>query len=36
MFDMRGILGTPASDVHLRLKRTGKAIKIARETTNND
>ena len=34
-FDMRGILSTPASDVHERLKTNGTAIKIARETTNN-
>jgi len=33
-FDTRGILSTPASDVHDRLKN-GTAIKIARETTNN-
>ena len=33
---MRGILSTPASDVHVRLKTTSKAIKIARKTTNND
>ena len=32
---MRGILSTPASDVHERLKTNGTAIKIARETTNN-
>ena len=32
---MRGILGTPASDVHERLKTNGTAIKIARETTDN-
>ena len=32
---MRGILSTPAYDVHLRLKTTGTAIKIAKETTNN-
>ena len=34
-FDTRGILGTPASDVHVRLKTTSTAIKIARETSNN-
>ena len=34
-FDTRGILSTPAYDVHLRLKTTGTAIKIAKETTNN-
>ena len=28
-------LSTPASDVHERLKPNGTAIKIARETTNN-
>ena len=33
---MRGILSTPASDVHERLKTNGTAIKIARETTNNN
>ena len=32
---MRGILSTPASDVHERLKTNGTAIKIARETTKN-
>ena len=32
---MRGILSTPASDVHERLKTNGTAIKIARETTDN-
>ena len=32
--DMRGILSTPESDVHVRLKTTGTAMKIARETTN--
>ena len=31
---MRGILTTPASDVHERLKTNGTAIKIAKETTN--
>ena len=35
MFDTRGILSTPARDVHDRLKTNGTAIKIARETTNN-
>ena len=34
-FVTRGILRTPTSDVHVRLKTTGTAIKIARETTNN-
>ena len=35
-FDMRGILSAPASDVHVRLKTTYKAIlKIARETADN-
>ena len=29
------VLSTPASDVHERLKTNGTAIKIARETTNN-
>ena len=29
------ILSTPARDVHDRLKTNGTAIKIARETTNN-
>ena len=32
---MRGILSTPASDVHERLETNGTAIKIARETTKN-
>ena len=32
---MRGILRTRASDVYERMKTNGKAIKIARETTNN-
>ena len=31
----RGILTTPASDAHERLKTNGTAIKIAKETTNN-
>ena len=31
---MRGILRTPESDVHVRLKTTGTAMKIGRETTN--
>ena len=35
VLDTRGILSTPASDVHVRLKTTGTAIEIARETTNN-
>ena len=34
-FITRGILTTPASDVHERLKTNGTAIKIAKETTNN-
>ena len=34
-FDTRCILTNPASDVHERLKTNGTAIKIARETTNN-
>ena len=34
-FDTRGVLTTPASDVHERLKTNGTAIKIAKETTNN-
>ena len=34
-FDTRGILTTPASDVCERLKTNGTAIKIAKETTNN-
>ena len=29
------ILSTPASDVHERLKTNGRAIKIAKETTDN-
>ena len=29
------ILSTPACDVYIRLKTSGAAIKIARETTNN-
>ena len=33
--DARSIWGTPASDVHERLKTNCKAIKIAREATNN-
>ena len=34
---MRGILSTPECDVlfYARLKTTGAAIKIAKETTNN-
>ena len=35
VFDTSGILNTPASDVHVRLKTTSTAIKIARDTTNN-
>ena len=31
----RGFLSTPACDVYLRLKTSGAAIKIARESTNN-
>ena len=36
-FDTRGILSTPASDVHERLKTKGKAIKIEKRllTINN-
>ena len=34
-FITRGILTTPASDVHERLKTNGRAIKIAKETTKN-
>ena len=34
-FIMRGILSTLACDVHVRLKTTDTAIKIAKETTNN-
>ena len=34
-FDTRGILSTPPSDVHERLKTNGTAINIARETTEN-
>ena len=34
MFDTRGILTSPASDVHERLKTNGTAIKIAKEATN--
>ena len=33
--DSRGILSTPACDVHVRLKTNGTAIKIAKKTTNN-
>ena len=29
------VLSTPASDVHKRLKTNGTAIKIAKETSNN-
>ena len=29
------VLSTPASDVHERLKTNGTAIKIAKETSNN-
>ena len=32
--DTRGILTTPASNVHGRLKTNGTTIKIAKETTN--
>ena len=32
--DSRGILSTPACDVHVRLKTNGTAIKIAKKTTN--
>ena len=34
-FDTRGILSTPTSNIHERLKANGTAIKISRETTNN-
>ena len=34
-FDARGILSTPASDVHEREKTNETAIKIVRETTDN-
>ena len=34
-FDTQGILSTPASDVHERMKTNGTVIKITRETTNN-
>ena len=34
-FDTRGILTTAASDVHELLKTNGTAIKIAKETANN-
>ena len=34
-FDTRSILTAPASDVHERLKTNDTAIKIAKETTNN-
>ena len=34
-FDTRGILTTTASGVHERLKTNSTAIKIAKETTNN-
>ena len=33
--DTRDIWSTPASGVHVRLKKTGTAIKIAREASNN-
>ena len=35
MFDIHDILSTPARDIHERLKTNGTAIKIERETTNN-
>ena len=35
VFDTHDILSTPASDVHERLKTNGTAIKIAKETSNN-
>ena len=35
MFDTHDILSTPARDIHERLKTNGTAIKIERETTNN-
>ena len=34
-FDTHGVLSTPASDVHERLKTNGTVIKIKRETTDN-
>ena len=34
MFDTRGILSTPAYDVHERLKTNGAVIKIAKEANN--
>ena len=34
-FDTHGVLSTPASDVHERLKTNGTVIKITRETTDN-
>ena len=34
-FDTRGILSTPADNVHEGLKTNGTVIKIVRETTNN-
>ena len=34
-FDVRGILSTPVYDFHVRLETTWTAIKIAKETTNN-
>ena len=33
--DPRGILSTPACDVHVRLKTNGTAIKTAKKTTSN-
>ena len=35
VFDTHDILSTPASDVHERLKTNDTAIKIAKETSNN-
>ena len=35
VFDTRDILSTPARDIHERLKTNGTAIRIERETTNN-
>ena len=35
-FDTLGILTTPASDVHERLKTNSTAIKIAKERTTNN
>ena len=35
MIFTRGVLSIPACDVYVRLETTGAAIKISRETTNN-